>query len=79
MTTAPLAELADPTLLKTDGLINGEWIKGASRFEVLDPSNDNNLADVANLGATEAISAASAAWPAWRNKDRQGAHPAKVV
>ena len=78
MTTAPLAELADPTLLKTDGLINGEC-KGASRVEVLDPSNDNKLADVANLGATEAISAASAAWPAWRNKDRQGAHPAKVV
>jgi succinate-semialdehyde dehydrogenase / glutarate-semialdehyde dehydrogenase len=71
MKTSPLAQLKDPTLLKTDALINGEWLKGASRFDVHDPSNGNKLADVANLGPEEAeaaIAAANAAWPAWRNK-----------
>ena len=71
MKTSPLALLKDPSLLKTDALINGEWVKGASRFEVLDPSTGLKLADVANLGpadAEKAIAAADAAWPAWRNK-----------
>jgi len=71
MKTSPLALLKDPTLLKTDALINGEWVKGASRFDVNDPSNGAKLADVANLGPKEAeaaIAAANAAWPAWRTK-----------
>ena len=71
MKTSPLALLKDPTLLKTDALINGEWVKGDSRFEVQDPSTGLKLADVANLGpadAEKAIAAADAAWPAWRTK-----------
>jgi succinate-semialdehyde dehydrogenase / glutarate-semialdehyde dehydrogenase len=71
MKTTPLAQLKDASLLKTDALINGEWIKGSSRFDVHDPSNGNKLADVANLGPKEAeaaIAAANAAWPAWRSK-----------
>ena len=71
MKTSPLALLKDPTLLKTDALINGTWVPGASRFDVLDPSNGTKLADVANLGpadAEAAIAAANAAWPAWRAK-----------
>ncbi|CAN1535678.1 PutA NAD-dependent aldehyde dehydrogenases [Burkholderiaceae bacterium] len=71
MKTAPLSLLNDPTLLKTDALINGHWIQGASRFDVLDPATGKKLADVANLGpqdAEAAIHAANAAWPAWRNK-----------
>ncbi|HSV81822.1 MAG TPA: aldehyde dehydrogenase family protein, partial [Ramlibacter sp.] len=71
MKTSPLALLKDPTLLKTDALINGEWVKGAARFDVRDPSNGAKLADVANLGPKEAeaaIAAANAAWPAWRTK-----------
>ena len=28
MKTSPLSTLNDPTLLKTDGLINGEWVSG---------------------------------------------------
>ena len=69
--TAPLSLLNDPSLLKTDGLINGQWVKGASRFDVHDPATGNKLCDVANLGAADAqaaIDAANAAWPAWRNK-----------
>ena len=71
MKTSPLALLKDPTLLKTDGLINGQWVSGNSRFEVLDPATGLKLADVANLGpadAQAAIGAANAAWPAWRGK-----------
>lgn len=72
MTTAsPLAQLKDPTLLKTDALINGQWVSGSGRFEVTDPSNGQHLANVANLGpqeAEQAIAAANAAWPAWKSK-----------
>ena len=69
MKTSPLALLKDPSLLKTDALINGEWVKGCSRFDVNDPATGHKLADVANLGPKEAeaaIAAANAAWPAWR-------------
>ena len=69
--TSPLSQLADPSLLKTDALINGEWVAGSSRFDVTDPATGEKLADVALLGAAEAeaaIAAANAAWPAWRSK-----------
>src|ERR1035437_5166486 len=71
MKTSPLSLLKDPTLLKTDALINGQWIKGSSRFDVFDPATGDKLTDVANLGAADAekaIAAANAAWPAWRSK-----------
>lgn len=69
--TTPLALLNDPTLLKTDGLIAGEWVKGKSRFGVYDPATGVKLADVANLGpkdAQAAIGAADRAWAGWRQK-----------
>jgi succinate-semialdehyde dehydrogenase/glutarate-semialdehyde dehydrogenase len=69
--TTPLSLLKDPSLLKTDALINGQWIQSTSRFDVLDPATGRKLADVANLGpadAEAAITAANAAWPAWRSK-----------
>ena len=75
--TSPLAQLADPSLLKTDALINGQWLPGTSRFDVTDPATGLKLADVANLGAqaaTDAISAANAAWPAWRKKTGKERH-----
>ncbi|WP_291184664.1 NAD-dependent succinate-semialdehyde dehydrogenase [Hydrogenophaga sp.] len=71
MKTSPLALLKAPTLLKTDALINGEWVKGSSRFDVLDPATGQKLADVANLGpadAEKAIAAANAAWAGWKGK-----------
>ncbi|MGY8904968.1 MAG: NAD-dependent succinate-semialdehyde dehydrogenase [Burkholderiales bacterium] len=71
MKTSPLSLLSDPSLLKTDALINGQWVKGqaAARFDVHDPATGIKLTDVANLGphdAELAIAAANAAWPAWR-------------
>jgi succinate-semialdehyde dehydrogenase/glutarate-semialdehyde dehydrogenase len=68
---SPLSLLKDPSLLKTDALINGQWVAGTSRFDVLDPATGHKLADVANLGPAEteaAIAAANAAWPAWKAK-----------
>ena len=32
MKTSPLSLLNDPSLLKTDALINGQWQSGKSRF-----------------------------------------------
>jgi succinate-semialdehyde dehydrogenase/glutarate-semialdehyde dehydrogenase len=69
--TSPLSLLQDPSLLKTDALIGGDWLAGASRFEVSDPATGQRLVDVANLGpadAEAAIAAANKAWPAWRAK-----------
>ncbi|CAD5372215.1 succinate-semialdehyde dehydrogenase I, NADP-dependent [Rubrivivax sp. A210] len=73
MKTSPLATLNDAGLLRTEGLINGEWAasQGGARFAVTDPATGMELAQVANLGAIDAaaaISAAEKAWPAWRAK-----------
>ena len=68
---SPLAQLKDPSLLKTDALINGQWVAGSSRFAVHDPATGAKLAEVANLGPAEAeaaVAAANAAWGAWRAK-----------
>ncbi|MBT9610643.1 MAG: NAD-dependent succinate-semialdehyde dehydrogenase [Aquabacterium commune] len=67
--TSPLATLQDPTLLKTQALIDGQWVDATQRFDVRDPATGAVLAQVANLGAAEtqaAIAAANRAWPAWR-------------
>ena len=67
---SPLGRLDDATLIKTDALIDGEWVASATRFAVDDPATGERLADVANLGAAEAdaaIAAAARAWPAWRS------------
>ncbi|AWP75576.1 NAD-dependent succinate-semialdehyde dehydrogenase [Bordetella bronchiseptica] len=69
MTISPLQLLNDPSLLRTDALVDGRWIAASRRFAVHDPATGRKLADVANLDAAharEAIAAAQAAWPAWR-------------
>lgn len=69
--TSPLAALADASLLKTQALVNGEWMTGKSLFAVHDPATGAHLADVANLGEAEteaALAAANNALPAWRAK-----------
>ncbi len=73
-TPAPLAALHDASLLKTQGLIGGEWVSArdeTARFDVTDPATGQVLAQVANLGAVDcaaALSAAEKAWPLWRAK-----------
>ena len=77
MKNSPIALLKDPSLFKTDALVNGQWIAGSARFDVNDPATGLKLADVANLGpqdAETAIAAANAAWPAWRSKTGKERH-----
>ena len=67
--STPLAALADPSLLRTDALVDGRWVGTAQRFAVTDPATGQHLAEVANAGpqqAQAAIDAAARAWPAWR-------------
>ena len=71
MKTSPLASLADPSLLKTDALVGGQWLAGPARFDIIDPATGHKLADVANLGPVDchnAIVAADKAWGPWRAK-----------
>jgi succinate-semialdehyde dehydrogenase/glutarate-semialdehyde dehydrogenase len=71
MKNSPLATLKDAGLLKTNALVNGEWLGSATRFAVTDPATGSVLVEVANLGpaqAEAALQAANAAWPAWRSK-----------
>ncbi len=68
---SPLDALEDASLLRTQALINGEWVAGQSQFAVTDPATGAHLADVANLGEIEAeaaIAAANNAWGPWRSK-----------
>ncbi|MFG6456740.1 NAD-dependent succinate-semialdehyde dehydrogenase [Roseateles sp. BYS96W] len=68
---SPLDALENPGLLRTQALINGEWVGSAATFAVNDPATGRELAQVPNLGRPEvdaAIAAASNALNAWRTK-----------
>jgi len=68
---SPLEALDDPGLLRTQALINGEWVAGATTFPVADPATGRELAQVPNLGRADtdaAIAAAANALNAWRSK-----------
>jgi len=57
--------------LRHQAYINGQWIDADNNatFAVDNPANGHIIAEVANLGPTEAaraIEAANQAWPAWR-------------
>ncbi|MFN5049556.1 NAD-dependent succinate-semialdehyde dehydrogenase [Roseateles sp.] len=71
--TSPLAALEDASLLRTQALINGEWVSGrnGATFAVSDPATGAHLADVASMGQAEveaAIAAANNAFAVWRAK-----------
>lgn len=68
-----MLKLKDPSLLREQCFINGEWIAAddASTIQVVNPATGETLGTVPHMGAAEtrrAIAAASAAWPAWRKK-----------
>jgi succinate-semialdehyde dehydrogenase/glutarate-semialdehyde dehydrogenase len=71
-------QLKDPTLLRTQAFVNGEWVNAAdgANLEVLNPATGARLGTVPDMGAAEtrrAIEAAAAALPAWARltaKDR---------
>ena len=68
---SPLDALDDASLLRSQALINGEWVNGAASFAVTDPATGRELGQVPNLGRTDAetaIAAAANALNAWRGK-----------
>jgi succinate-semialdehyde dehydrogenase / glutarate-semialdehyde dehydrogenase len=77
MKTSPLAFLNDPSLLKTNALINGEWVASNSHFDVFDPATGIKLAEVSNLiasDATKSIAFAQTALKTWRLKTGKERH-----
>ena len=68
-----MLNLKDPSLLRQQCFINGEWCDAAdaSTIDVLNPATGARLGTVPHMGQDEtrqAIEAANAAWPAWRKK-----------
>lgn len=64
-------QLTDPTLLRTQGFVGGEWIDAddGGTFDVIDPSDGETTGSVADLGVAEtrrAIEAAEVAQREWR-------------
>jgi succinate-semialdehyde dehydrogenase / glutarate-semialdehyde dehydrogenase len=77
MNTFESIDLKDPSLLKDQAFLAGEWQSAddGGTFEVRNPATGQVLATVPKMGSAEtrrAIEAANAAWPAWR------AQPAKA-
>ena len=69
MKANPLSLLKDPSLLKSQAFLNGQWADGHQQFSVNDPATGMELGKVANCTAQQAeqaIETANAAWPAWR-------------
>jgi succinate-semialdehyde dehydrogenase/glutarate-semialdehyde dehydrogenase len=65
--------LKDPTLLRSQAFINGEWVNAANHatHDVINPATREKLGVVPDMGVAEtrrAIEAASAAFPAWAAK-----------
>ncbi len=70
-----LQQLKDPSLLRQQAYLNGQWCDAdhAGKHEVYNPANGSLLGSVPMMGAAEtrrAIEAANAAWPAWKKRYR---------
>ncbi|MCL1057497.1 NAD-dependent succinate-semialdehyde dehydrogenase [Shewanella gelidimarina] len=66
-----MQQVNDSGLVKLSSYINGQWIEGATRFDVINPANDQVVAQVSNAGIEEteaAVLAAKKALPAWSKK-----------
>ena len=69
MKANPLSLLKDPSLLKSQAFLNGQWADSHQQFSVNDPATGMELGKVANCTAQQAeqaIETANAAWPSWR-------------
>lgn len=70
-TNTTVLKLNDPSLLKHQAYVNGEWTDAAGSFDVVNPANGTRVGKVPNQGAADAqhaIDAAAAAFPAWAAK-----------
>ena len=68
-----MLKLKDPSLLREQCFINGEWCAAddTSTIKVSNPATGEVVGSVPHMGKAEtarAIDAANAAWPAWRKK-----------
>ena len=68
-----MLQLKDPTLLRQQAYINGQWCDADSgaTFPVTNPATGEQIGTIPHMGAAEtsrAIAAANDAWPAWRKK-----------
>jgi len=64
-------QITDPHLFHQQAYINGTWVDTQAVIEVTNPADNTVLGTVPNMGQAEtheAIAAAHAAMPAWRNK-----------
>ncbi|RAH36537.1 NADP-dependent succinate-semialdehyde dehydrogenase [Halomonas sp. SL1] len=66
-------QLNDSSLLRHQAYVDGRWVdaENGERFAVTNPADGATITEVARLGATEtrqAIDAANAALPAWRDQ-----------
>ncbi|MCO4891543.1 NADP-dependent succinate-semialdehyde dehydrogenase [Cupriavidus sp. WGtm5] len=64
-----MLNLQDSSLLRQQCLIDGRWIDGERRIDVINPATGERVGQVPQLGADEtrqAIEAANRALPAWR-------------
>ncbi|MDG1417369.1 MAG: NAD-dependent succinate-semialdehyde dehydrogenase [Maricaulis sp.] len=61
--------LNDKTLFQTQSFINGAWVKGEGAVAVTNPSNDEVIAEIGDVGAAgarAAVDAAAAAFETWK-------------
>ena len=66
-----MLNLKDPSLLKQQCYLNGEWVSGSDTMTVTNPATGEVIGTIPHLGQAEtakAIADANAAWPAWRKK-----------
>ena len=66
-----MLNLKDPSLLKQQCYLNGEWVSGSDTINVTNPATGEVIGTIPHLGQAEtakAIADANAAWPAWRKK-----------
>ena len=66
-----MLKLKDPSLLKQQCYLNGEWVSGTETMTVTNPATGEVIGTIPHLGQAEtakAIADANAAWPAWRKK-----------
>ena len=69
-------QLKDASILRVDAYVDGNWIAGKKRFAVNNPANNELVAEVTDLGATEVTAAIDAAvlaqkqWAKRTAKDR---------
>lgn len=64
-----MLNLKDPSLLREQCFIDGQWVGAEQTIEVSNPATGQSIAKVPRLGAQQvrqAIEAANRAWPAWK-------------